>query len=61
MSIFAEKTLNQLKEYKVLAGNSITVSANVNMGDIDPSNVKVEVYYRKLNDNNDIEEPQKKK
>ncbi|HOJ12723.1 MAG TPA: alpha-glucan family phosphorylase [Clostridiales bacterium] len=60
VSISAEKTLNHLKEYKTPAGNSIAISANVNMGNIDPLNVKVEVYYRKLNHSNDIEEPQVK-
>jgi starch phosphorylase len=58
VSISAEKTLNHLKEYNTLAGNSIVISANVNTGNIDPSNIKVEIYYKKLNQNNDIEEPQ---
>lgn len=58
VSISTEKTLNKLKEYKTSACNSIVISANVNLGNIDPSNVKVEVYYRKINHNNDIDEPQ---
>ncbi|NSW90910.1 MAG: alpha-glucan family phosphorylase [Firmicutes bacterium] len=57
VSISGEKTLNQLKEYKAYAHDSIQISANVNLGNIDPSNVKVEVYYGKVN-NNTIEDPQ---
>jgi starch phosphorylase len=57
VSICGEKSLNQLKEYKTNAHEPIQISASVFLGDMDPSNVKVEVYYGKSYDSTSIEEP----
>jgi starch phosphorylase len=53
--VFSEKTMNELKEHKSLSGQSITLSTFANLGGIDPSNVKVEVYYGVVGKNNLIE------
>lgn len=45
VQIFAEKTENNLKDYKSDSGQEIQLTAYVKLGDIDPSNVMVEVYY----------------
>jgi len=53
--IISEKTMNELKEYKSFSGQNITLNTFVNLGNIDPSSVKVEVYYGALGKNNLIE------
>lgn len=58
VQIIADKSMNQLKEQKSVSGETLTITATVNLGDIDPSNVKVEVYYGNIGKNNTIENPQ---
>ncbi len=57
VQISAEKTLNKLKEQKSVSGNGISLNAVVNLGGIDPSHVKVELYYGILM-NNVIDNPE---
>ncbi len=45
VQLFAEKSANDLKDYKSNSGQEIYLSASVQLGAIDPSNVIVEVYY----------------
>lgn len=56
VSIYCEKELNRLKGYRINVNETVQVRAFVKLGNIDPSNVKVELYYGKLN-NGIIEEP----
>lgn len=56
VQIIADRTMNQLKEQKALSGETITLTTNVNLGNIDPSSVKVEVYYGNIDKNNMIED-----
>jgi len=57
VGIDAEKTMNELKEYKAITGQSMNICANVHLGDIDPNSVKVQLYYGKANDNGLIIKP----
>lgn len=43
--LIAEKTEYNLKDYRSSSGQDIHLSVNAQLGDIDPSNVEVEVYY----------------
>lgn len=45
VQLFAEKSANDLKDYKSNSGQEINLSVTVQLGGIDPSNVMVEVYY----------------
>ena len=45
IQISAEKSQNDLRDYKSNSGQEITLSANVYLGYIAPENVRVEVYY----------------
>ncbi|MCX7842599.1 MAG: alpha-glucan family phosphorylase [Clostridia bacterium] len=58
VQIIPEKSMNQLKEQNTLSGEPITISTHVNLGNIDPSSVKVELYYGTISRNNTIENPE---
>ena len=45
VNIFAEKNMNDLKEYKSNSSQVMSFSTNVHLGYISPDNVSVEVYY----------------
>lgn len=53
--LIAEKSANQLKERKSVSGETITVYTSVNLGNIAPSDVKVELYYGNIGKNNTLE------
>jgi starch phosphorylase len=57
VQIFADKTMNQFKEQRTVSGEEIKVSAIAALGEIRPSDVKVEVYYGTVGKNNSIENP----
>lgn len=57
VQIFADRVMNDLKEYKIIAGETAIVSTTVQLGNIDPNSVKVEVYFGNLTHNNAIENP----
>ncbi len=48
VKLFAEKSVNSLKDYKSASGQEINLAVNAQLGAIDPSNVLVEVYYGSL-------------
>jgi starch phosphorylase len=58
--ISADKTMNMLREHKSISGESISISTYVSLGDIDPSNVQVQMYYGCLDKSNEIVNPQTK-
>ncbi|ADU74919.1 maltodextrin phosphorylase [Acetivibrio thermocellus AD2] len=57
VQIIAEKTANQLKERNFISGESIPIYATVNLGGLEPSDVKVQAYYGSIGKNNSIENP----
>ncbi|MCX8130384.1 MAG: alpha-glucan family phosphorylase [Clostridia bacterium] len=58
VGIIAEKSMNQLKEQKSVSGDTISIGTAVNLGNIDPSSVKVELYYGYVGKNSIIENPE---
>ncbi|MCX7745603.1 MAG: alpha-glucan family phosphorylase [Clostridia bacterium] len=58
VQIMAEKTMNQLKEQSLFAGQELKISTTVYLGSINPSYVKVEVYYGPISKNNMIDTPE---
>lgn len=58
VQIIADKSMNQLKEFQLISGESVKISATVNLSGIDPSSVKVEVYYGNIGKNNNIDNPE---
>lgn len=58
VQIVADKTLNQLREQKSISGQSISISTTVNLGNIEPSSVKVEIYYGLIGKSGMIENPE---
>lgn len=57
VQIIAEKTMNQLKEQKLISGETVTITTSVSLGNIDPSSVKVQIFYGSVGKNNNIENP----
>lgn len=53
--IQAEKTSDMLKEQRAMSGETVKILTDVYLGEIDPSNVKVELYYGILGKNGRIE------
>ena len=45
ISLHSEKTKNQLQEYKVSSYDQLTLALTVELGNIKPSDIKVEIYY----------------
>ncbi|MCX7710123.1 MAG: alpha-glucan family phosphorylase [Clostridia bacterium] len=58
VQLIADKTHNQLKEQKSISGETLSISTSVHLGSIDPSSVKVEVYYGPIGRNGMIENPE---
>lgn len=58
VQILADKSANQLREKDFISGESIKISASVYLGGLDPSSVKVQVYYGNIGKNNSIENPE---
>lgn len=56
--IMAEKAMNMLRDQKSVSGETINLNATVFLGGIDPSEVKVELYYGTYDRNNLIENPE---
>jgi starch phosphorylase len=56
--ISAEKTMNQLKEQHSISGENINITASVSLGDIEPSSVRIEIYYGYVGKNGIIENPE---
>jgi len=54
--IIAEKNMDRLKDHSSFSGQTITLNTLVNLGNIDPSGVRIEVYYGSIGKNNMIEE-----
>lgn len=46
---------NQLKEHNSISGEAVNISVLVNLGNLDPSSIKVEVYYGSIGMDNKIE------
>lgn len=57
VQIIADKTMNQLKEFNSSAGETLTIYTSVKLADIDPSHVKVELYYGSVERNNVLANP----
>ncbi|NLY42854.1 MAG: glycosyltransferase family 1 protein [Clostridiaceae bacterium] len=55
--IIPDRKLNYPFDYKVPAGKPIELCTNVYLGNIDPKNVRVEVYYGRIAPDGTIEEP----
>ncbi|MFZ5989257.1 MAG: alpha-glucan family phosphorylase [Bacillota bacterium] len=55
VQIIADKTANQLKEKNFISGETIPIHASVSLGSLEPSNVKVQVYFGNIGKNNSIE------
>jgi len=58
VQIIADKTMNQLKEQRSMSGEPIRITTEVNLGAIDPSDVKVEIYYGSIGKNNMLDNPE---
>jgi glycogen phosphorylase len=58
VQIMADKSMNDLKEYRLYSGETVSVTTSVQLGNIDPGSVKVEVYYGTVNKHNVIEPPE---
>lgn len=58
VQIMAEKTMNALKEQKSISGETVTLGAAVYLGGIEPSSVRVELYYGPINKNGGMDDPQ---
>lgn len=58
VQIVADKTMNELKSFKLIAGDTVTLSTSVYLGSIDPESVKVEIYYGSIGRNNNIDTPE---
>ncbi|TYQ16449.1 UNVERIFIED_CONTAM: maltodextrin phosphorylase [Acetivibrio alkalicellulosi] len=57
VQIIADKGVNQLHNKNFISGESIPINALVQLGTLEPSNVKVQVYYGSIGNNNTIENP----
>lgn len=57
IQIIADKTMNQLKEQNSVSGKQIDFTTMVNLGSINPSSIRVELYYGYVGKNNIIENP----
>ena len=55
VQIVADKTSTYLTEKNFISGESIPIDALVNLGDVDPSSVKVQIYYGNIKNNDTIE------
>lgn len=60
VKIVADMTKNQLKEHKSSAGSTLNISTNVYLGEVNPSNVKVQIYYGTIGENGKLENPEAK-
>jgi glycogen phosphorylase len=58
VQIIADKSMNELKEHRLISGETIRITTSVYLGNIDPSNVKVEAYYGSIARNNTIDNPE---
>ena len=58
IQIIADKTLTELKQHNSVSGEEIEFTTIVNLGSIQPSSVKVELYYGYVGKNNAIENPE---
>ncbi len=58
VQILADKSSNHLKEKNFISGENIKINASVYLGSVDPSSVKVQVYYGNIGKNNSIENPE---
>jgi len=58
VQILPDKTANKLKEKEFISGENIKINATVYLGSLDPSSVKVQVYYGGVGKNNSIENPE---
>jgi len=58
VQILADKSSNHLKEKNFISGENIKINASVYLGNVDPSSVKVQVYYGNIGKNNSIENPE---
>lgn len=58
VQVLADKSMNQLKEFKLISGEPLTINTEVNLGGIDPSSLKVEVYYGSTVKDGKIENPE---
>jgi starch phosphorylase len=58
IQIIADKTMNQLKEQNSVSGEEIDFTTMLNLGSINPSSVRVELYYGYVGKNNIIGNPE---
>jgi starch phosphorylase len=58
VQILANKTANNLKGKEFISGENIKINATVYLGSLDPSSVKVQVYYGGIGNNNSIDNPE---
>jgi starch phosphorylase len=58
IKIIPDRKLNYHSEHKIFAGRPIELSTTVHLGNIDPDNVRVEVYYGKIGRDGLIEQPE---
>lgn len=57
VQIIAEKTMNKLKDQNLISGETVTITTSVSLGNIDPSSVKVQIFYGNVGKNNTIDNP----
>jgi starch phosphorylase len=57
VQITADASVNQSREQKSLSGENIEIGSVVSLGDMEPSNVKVELYYGSIGRDNTIIDP----
>ncbi|MCR4434707.1 MAG: alpha-glucan family phosphorylase [Clostridiales bacterium] len=58
VQVMADKAMNQLMQHKSMSGETIKISTTVSLGEIQPSSVKVELYYGGIGKNGMIENPE---
>jgi starch phosphorylase len=57
VQIIADKTINQLREQRAFSGEPVKICTTVNLGGLEPSDVKMEIYYGSIGKNNALENP----
>lgn len=58
IQIIADKSMNQLKQHNSVSGEEIDFTTMINLGNISPSSVRVELCYGYVGKNNAIENPE---
>jgi len=58
VQVLADRGGKQPQQQDTISGSPVTIAAYINLGEIDPSNIKVELYYGNLNPDGNLENPE---